>query len=87
MIPLKLLKDLFGEKFEKDKETKRARRAKVKFRYFSDNKEKNERWTSRSSERSMEEYWNEVVHACHLLLELVPDPTKFFPRKTVMFQP
>ena len=35
----------------------------------------------------MKEYWNEGVHACHLLLELVPDPTKFFTGKTVMFQP
>ena len=65
----------------------RARRAKVKFTCFSDNKEKDERWTSRSRERSMKEYWIEGVHACHFFLELVADPTKFFTGKTVMFQP
>ena len=72
---------------EKTRMVKTASRGKVKFRYFSDNKEKDERRTSRSSERSTKEYWNEGVHACHLLLELVPDPTKFFTGKTVMFQP
>ena len=40
MIILKILKDLFGEKFGKDRMVERARRAKVKLRYFSDNKEK-----------------------------------------------
>ena len=38
-----ILKDLLCEKFGKGKETKRARRAKVKFRYFPDNKQKGER--------------------------------------------
>ena len=40
MILLKILKDLLGEKFGKDWMVERARRAKVKCRYFSDNKEK-----------------------------------------------
>ena len=40
MILLKMLKDLLGEKFGKDRMVERARRAKVKFRYFSDNKGK-----------------------------------------------
>ena len=35
----------------------------------------------------MKEYWNEGVHACHILLELVADPTKIFTGITVMFQP
>ena len=45
----------------KTRMVKRARRAKVKFRYFSDNQEKDKRGTSKSSERSMNEYWNEGV--------------------------
>ena len=42
MILLKILKDLLGEKFGKDRmvERERERRAKVKFRCFSDDKEK-----------------------------------------------
>ena len=40
MILLKILKYFLGEKFGKDKMVERVRRAKVKFRYFSDNKEK-----------------------------------------------
>ena len=40
MILLKTLKDLLRKKFGKDRMVERARRAKVKFRYFSDNKEK-----------------------------------------------
>ena len=71
----------------KTRMVKRARRAKVKFRYFSYNQEKDKRRTSKSSERSMKEYWNEGVYACHLLLELVAYPRKFFTGKTVMFQP
>ena len=71
----------------KTRMVKRARRAKVKFRYFSDNQEKDKRGTSKSSERSMNKYWNEGVYTCHLLLDLVVDPTNFFPGKTVMFQP
>ena len=71
----------------KTRMVKRARRAKVKFRYFSDNQEKDKSRTSKSSERSMKEYWNEGVYACHFLLELVAYPRKFFTGKTVMFQP
>ena len=44
MILLKILKDLLGVKFGKDRmverERERERRAKVKFRCFSDDKEK-----------------------------------------------
>ena len=40
MILLKILKDLLGEKFGKDRMAERERRAKVKFRCFSDDKEK-----------------------------------------------
>ena len=40
MILLKILKNLLGVKFGKERMVERARRAKVKFRYFSDNKEK-----------------------------------------------
>ena len=32
----------------------------------------------------MKEYWNEAVHACHLLLELVADRTKFFTGKAFL---
>ena len=55
MILLKILKDLLGEKFGKDRMVERARRAKVKFRYFSDNKGKDWWWKSRNSKRR-EEY-------------------------------
>ena len=40
MILLKILKYLLGEKFGKDRMVERERRAKVKFRCFSDDKEK-----------------------------------------------
>ena len=40
MILLKILKDLLGEKFGKDRMVERATRAKVKLIYFSDNKGK-----------------------------------------------
>ena len=40
MILLKIFKNLLGVKFGKEKMVERVRRAKVKFRYFSDNKEK-----------------------------------------------
>ena len=40
MILLKILKDLLSEKFGKDRMVERARRGKVKLRYFSDNKGK-----------------------------------------------
>ena len=43
MILLKILKDLLGEKFGKDRmveRARRARRAKVKLGYFADNNEK-----------------------------------------------
>ena len=40
MILLKILKDLLGEKFGKDRMVETATRAKVKFIYFSDNKGK-----------------------------------------------
>ena len=42
MILLKTLKDLLGKKFGKDRMVERARRAKVTFRYFSDNKKRND---------------------------------------------
>ena len=40
MIFLKILNNLRGVKFGRDRMVERARRAKVKFRYFSDIKEK-----------------------------------------------
>ena len=40
MILLKILKDILGEKFGEDRMVEKARKAKVKFRYFSNNKEK-----------------------------------------------
>ena len=40
MIYLKILKNLLDVKFGKDRMVERARRAKAKFRYFSDIKEK-----------------------------------------------
>ena len=40
MIYLKILKNLLGVKFGKDRMVERVRRAKAKFRYFSDIKEK-----------------------------------------------
>ena len=54
MIFLKILKNLLGVKFGKDRMVERARRAKVKFRYFSDNKEKDWWWDSRNSKRRKE---------------------------------
>ena len=55
MILLKILKDLLGEKFGKDRMVERARRAKVKLGYFADNNEKDWYRNSRSSKRR-EEY-------------------------------
>ena len=54
MILLKILQGLLGVKFGKDRMVERARRAKVKFRYFSDNKEKEWWWDSTNSKRRKE---------------------------------
>ena len=55
MILLKILKDLLGEKFGKDWMVERARRAKVKCRYFSDNKKKGW-WPNLRNSKRREEY-------------------------------
>ena len=87
MILLKILKNLLGVKFGKYRMVERARRAKVKFRYFSDNKKRTDGETQQTAkgERSMKEYWNEGAHAYRLLLELAPDSTKLFMRKLQCF--
>ena len=59
MILLKILKDLLGEKFGKDRMVERARRAKVKFRYFSDNKGKD--WWSKSRNSKRREEYESVL--------------------------
>ena len=83
MILLKILKDLLGEKFGKDRMVERARRAKVKFRYFSDNKKSTDGETQETAkEKSMKEYWNERVHTYRLLLALAADSTKLFMGKS-----
>ena len=54
MILLKILKDSLGVKFGKDRMVERARRAKAKFRCFSDIKEKDWWWDSINRKRRKE---------------------------------
>ena len=83
MILLKTLKDLLGKKFGKDRMVERARSAKVTFRYFSDNKKRNDGETQEAAnEKSMKEYWNERVHTYRLLLALAADSTRLFMGKS-----